>query len=182
MATVAFLGLGKMGTGMALRLASAGHRLNVYARTASKAGELVAVGAHACSTPRAACNGADAVFAMVSDDLASRAVWLGADGALAGALAPFAFAIECSTLSRGWVLELAAEAATRGLRYLDAPVTGLPHAARLGQLTLLIGAATNDLDAARSLLSPLAERVFRELAVDSADSNESKVIDVARRR
>jgi 3-hydroxyisobutyrate dehydrogenase len=160
MTTVAFLGLGKMGTGMALRLVSAGHRVQVYARTASKGDALVAAGAQACATPRDACAGAQAVFSMVSDDAASRAVWVGPDGALGAALEPRAFAIECSTLSRSWVLELAAAAAARGLRYIDAPVTGLPQAARAGELTLLVGAQREDLDAAGSLLGALAQRVI----------------------
>ncbi len=78
---------------------------------------------------------------MVSDDVASRAVWLGADGVLAGDPAPDALAIECSTLSHDWVLELSAAVATNNLRYLDCPVTGLPDAAAAGQLTLLVGAS-----------------------------------------
>ena len=65
---------------------------------------------------------------MVADDEASRAVWLGADGALAADLGPGTLAIECSTLSHDWVMELAGEAGGRGLRYLDSPVTGLPAA------------------------------------------------------
>ena len=160
MASLAFLGLGKMGSGMALRLLAAGHSLRVYTRTASKVGPLVAAGAVACETPRAACDGADGVFAMLSDDAASRALWLGADGALAARLAPGAFAIECSTLSRAWVLELAAAAAARGVRYVDAPVTGLPDAARAGQLTLLIGADAGDLEVVRPWLAALAQRVL----------------------
>jgi 3-hydroxyisobutyrate dehydrogenase len=93
---------------------------------------------------------------MVSDDVASRAVWLGVDGALAGDLAPDAFAIECSTLSHDWVRELSAAAATNNLRYLDCPVTGLPDAAAAGQLTLLVGGEPADVEAAEPLLRPLS--------------------------
>ena len=170
MANVAFLGLGKMGTGMALRLLAAGNSLHVYARTPDKAAALVAAGARAWPTPRAACEGADAVFAMVSDDAASRAVWFGAQGALAAQLASHAFAIECSTLSRAWVLELAAAAGARGLRYLDAPVTGLPDAARAGQLTLLVGADAAHLHAAQPLLAAIAQRVLHFGAVGAGSA------------
>jgi 3-hydroxyisobutyrate dehydrogenase len=84
---------------------------------------------------------------------------------LAGRPAPRAFAIECSTLSHDWVLELAGAAASAGLRYLDAPVTGLPAAAAAGELTLLVGADYTDLRDARPLLTPLSDRVLHFGAV-----------------
>jgi len=159
MSKVAFLGLGNMGSGMAARLLSAGHALTVYNRSASRAAPLVAAGATAAATPVAACAGAGAAFSMTADDESSRAVWLGPDGGLA-ALSPGAFVVECSTVSHDWALELGAEARARGLRYLDAPVTGLPDAAAAGTLTLLVGASEEDLEAARPLLAPLANRVL----------------------
>jgi 3-hydroxyisobutyrate dehydrogenase len=146
-----------MGSGMARRLLQAGYDLRVYNRTASKA--VAITGARRCLTPREACMDVDAVFAMTADDTSSRAVWSGPDGALAARLAPGALAIECSTLSRKWVLELAAEAQARGLRYVDAPVTGLADAAAAGTLTLLVGADPADLEAARPLLNRVADRI-----------------------
>lgn len=156
MSRVAFVGLGRMGHGMASRLLAAGHEVVVSNRTRDKAADLVGAGARWADSPRAAAEGAEAVFSIVSDDEASRAVWLGPDGALAAGVAPGAFAIECSTLSHQWALELAAAAVACGLRYLDCPVTGLPEAAASGALTLLVGADQDDLDAAESLLAPLA--------------------------
>ncbi|AYF78077.1 NAD(P)-dependent oxidoreductase [Nocardia yunnanensis] len=155
MARIAFVGLGRMGRGMAARLVAAGHEVSVFNRTAEKAAELVAAGARSAASPRAAAQGAEAIFAMVADDEASRAAWLGADGALAGEFAEGAFAVEFSTLSRPWVLELAEHAAAHGLRYLDSPVTGLPAAAAAGELTLFVGADPAHLEAARPLLAPL---------------------------
>jgi 3-hydroxyisobutyrate dehydrogenase len=162
---VAFLGLGRMGSGMAGRLLAAGHRVSAYNRTASRAEALVRAGATLAKTPREACEGVDAVVAMTADDASSRAMWLGTDGVLAAQIKPGALAIECSTLSHAWVLELAREAATRGMRYVDAPVTGLPAAAAAGELTLLVGAAPEDLNAARPLLDALANRVLHFGAV-----------------
>ena len=159
MGKVAFLGLGNMGCGMAGRLLSSGHALTVYNRTASRAAPLIAAGATAGTTPFAACAGAGAAFSMTADDESSRAVWLGQEGGLA-ALAPGAFVVECSTVSHDWALELGAKARARGLRYLDAPVTGLPEAAAAGTLTLLVGASDEDLEAARPLLAPLANHVL----------------------
>lgn len=155
-ARVAFVGLGRMGRGMAGRLLAAGHELSVFNRTAEKALPLVDRGARAAESPAHAADGASAMFVMVGDDDASRAVWLGEDGVLAGEPAPGALAVECSTLSHKWVLELAEAVRGRGLRYLDCPVTGLPDAAAAGELTLLVGAEAADLAAARPLLEPLS--------------------------
>jgi 3-hydroxyisobutyrate dehydrogenase len=149
-----------MGSGMASRLVRAGHEVTVFNRTASKADTLRSLGVRVASSPKAACTGAQAIFSMVADDGASRAVWLGAEGALAAELAPGTMLIECSTLSYEWVNELAAMAETRSLRYVDAPVTGLPDAAAAGTLTLLVGATTEDLDAARPLLDVVSNRVI----------------------
>ncbi|HEY4187581.1 MAG TPA: NAD(P)-dependent oxidoreductase [Polyangia bacterium] len=159
MSKVAFIGLGRMGAGMATRLLSSGHALTVYNRTASRAAPLVAAGARAAATAFAACGGAEAAFSMTADDESSRAVWLGESGGLA-ALSPGALVVECSTVSHDWALELGAAARARGLRYLDAPVTGLPEAAAAGTLTLLVGAREEDLEAARLLLTSLANRIL----------------------
>jgi 3-hydroxyisobutyrate dehydrogenase len=167
MATLAFIGLGNMGAGMAHRLLHAGHELRIYNRTRSKAAELERAGARVFLTPRAACAGVDAVFAMTADDASSRSVWLGPDGVLAANLAPGGFAIECSTLSYDWVLELATAAHARNLRYLDAPVTGLPDAAAAGSLTLLVGGDSASLDSARPLLNAVSNRILHFGAVGS---------------
>src|SRR5262249_12110890 len=85
MKSLAFLGLGTMGGGMAARLAGAGVPLTVWNRHRDRTDALVARGARIAGTPREAAIGADIVVAMVADDQASRSVWLGADGVLAGA-------------------------------------------------------------------------------------------------
>ena len=165
MASIAFIGLGKMGVGMASRVLDAGHRVSVYNRTAGKAQPVVSRGARLFGSPKDACVKADAVFSMVSDDAASRAMWLGADGILASESRPGALAIECSTLSHGWVMELAAQVTGRGLRFIDSPVTGLPADAASGSLSLLVGAQEGDLERARGLLGAVSNRVLRFGAV-----------------
>jgi 3-hydroxyisobutyrate dehydrogenase len=157
---LAFLGLGRMGAAMAQRLLACGYRLTVYNRTAERAAPLVAAGATVAPTPRAACAGVDAVISLTADDVSSRAMWLGTDGALAADLPPHTLALECSTVSYGWALELGQRATERGWRYLDSPVTGLPAAAAAGELTLLVGADAGDLEAARALLAAIATRVL----------------------
>lgn len=161
MSKIAFVGLGNMGYAMARRVLEAGHQLNVYNRTAARGAALVRQGAVAYATPMAACQGVDAIVSMVADDLASRSVWLNPDGILAARPGVDALAIECSTLSHAWVMELSLEAKRRGFRYIDAPVTGLPDTAAAGELTLLVGAGFEDLEAARYLLAAFSKRVIR---------------------
>ncbi len=167
MARIAFLGLGNMGRGMAARLIGAGNDVTLYNRTGAKAEAVAALGARVAATPREAADGAAAIISMVGDDAASSAVWLGPDGALEGDPAAGAFAIECSTLSHDWVLELAGLAAQAGLRYIDCPVTGLPEQAAAGEIVLLAGAAGDDLAEARRLLAPIGRDIIHFGAVGS---------------
>ncbi|MGC3995764.1 MAG: NAD(P)-dependent oxidoreductase [Propionicimonas sp.] len=160
MTRIAFLGLGRMGSGMASRLLDAGHDLVVWNRTSARCVPFAERGARVAPTPAEAVVDAEAVFVMVGDDDASRAVWLGADGVLSGRPAAGALAVECSTLSHEWVGELSAAAGAAGLRYVDAPVTGLPDAAAAGRLTLLVGADPDDLAAARPLFEAVSDRVL----------------------
>jgi 3-hydroxyisobutyrate dehydrogenase len=157
---VAFLGLGKMGVGMAARLAAAGHTLAAFNRTAPRAEPLAKAGARIAASARDAARKADVIIGMTADDDSTRAMWLGDEGALAADNAPDALCIECSTLSYDWVLELAEKVRARGFRYVDALVTGLPDAAAAGTLTLLVGAEPADLDAARPIFASLATRVL----------------------
>jgi 3-hydroxyisobutyrate dehydrogenase-like beta-hydroxyacid dehydrogenase len=158
MAKVAFIGLGRMGHGMAGRYLEGGFTVTVWNRSKSKADDLIARGARWVASPADAADGADAVVTMVADDEASRAVWLGKDGAALTAKAG-ALAIECSTISYRHALDLARELRGRGLVYIDSPVTGLPDAAASGKLTLLVGAEPADLEKARPYLTPLSNTI-----------------------
>ncbi len=150
MARVGFIGLGRMGHGMAGRYLDAGFSVAVWNRSKAKAEDLIARGARWASSPADAADGADAVVTMVADDEASRAVWLGRDGAAAKMKAG-SLAIECSTVSHQHALDMARELRGRGLIYIDCPVTGLPQAAAAGKLTLLVGADAADLDSRKTL-------------------------------
>jgi 3-hydroxyisobutyrate dehydrogenase len=158
-AKIAFLGLGRMGVGMASRFVGAGHRVVVWNRTKARAADLLAAGALWAGTPAEAAADADAAFAMLADDVASRRAWLAPEDGALTRLSPGAFVVECSTISYAHVLVLAAAAKTQGLRYIDCPVTGLPNAAAAGDLILLVGAAQADLDAARPLLAPICKAI-----------------------
>jgi 3-hydroxyisobutyrate dehydrogenase-like beta-hydroxyacid dehydrogenase len=163
---VGFIGLGRMGHGMAGRYLDAGFTLAVWNRSKAKAEDLIARGARWATSPEDAAIDADAVVTMVADDQASRAVWLGNDGAAANMKAG-TIAIECSTVSYQHALELARELRGRGLTYIDSPVTGLPDAAAAGKLTLLVGANAADLEKARPFLLPLSTTIRHFGAVGS---------------
>src|SRR3954447_14975554 len=166
MKKVAFIGIGRMGHGMAGRYLDGGFTLAPWDRSKPKKEELNPRGARAASLPRDAAEGADAIVTMVADDEASRAVWLGADGAATRARAG-TIAIECSTVSYDHALYLARELRERGLVYVDCPVTGLPDAAANGKLTLLVGAQPEDLAAAQPFLKPLSSTIRHFGAVGS---------------
>jgi 3-hydroxyisobutyrate dehydrogenase-like beta-hydroxyacid dehydrogenase len=158
MPRVGFIGLGRMGHGMAGRYLEAGFQVAVWNRSKAKADDLIARGATWAQTPAEAAKDADAVVTMVADDEAARAVWLGKDGA-AAAMKPGALAIECSTVSHRHALDMADELRTRGLIYVDCPVTGMPDAAASGKLTLLVGADVADIEKARPFLVPLSSTI-----------------------
>ncbi|MGY2919177.1 MULTISPECIES: NAD(P)-dependent oxidoreductase [Bradyrhizobium] len=158
MPRVAFIGLGRMGQGMAGRYLDAGFTVAVWNRSKAKAADLIARGALWATSPEDAAIDADAVVTMVADDEASRAVWLTKDGAAANMKAG-TLAIECSTVSYQHTLEMARELNSRGLIYIDCPVTGLPEAAAAGKLTLLVGADPADLERAQPYLAPIGSTI-----------------------
>jgi len=155
---IAFLGLGLMGGGMARRLLGAGFAVTVFNRNPARAEPLAAAGARVAGSPREAAAGAEVVFSMVADDAASRAMWLGPDGAIAGA-ARGAVLVECSTLTVAWVQELAQAAAAAGAECIDAPVTGSKNQAAAGELNFLTGGNAAALETIRPALNAMGRSV-----------------------
>ncbi|MEM6323877.1 MAG: NAD(P)-dependent oxidoreductase [Pseudomonadota bacterium] len=149
MTRIAFLGLGAMGRRMASRLVDAEYDITLWNRT--ELPEDILPGTRRSATVKEAVSKADLIFSMVTDDLASRAVWTGEDGAIAG-MEPGAVAIECSTLSPAWVAELAKAVAEAGCAFADIPVAGSLPQAEAGQLIFLAGGT----DAVVSQLTPIA--------------------------
>lgn len=127
-----------MGSRMAANLQNAGHKLRVYNRDNEKCTALVASGAMAVASPRAAAEGAEVVFTMVADPAAVQAVALGDDGLLAG-LSTQAVWIDCSTIGPLESTTLAKLATDNGQQFLEAPVTGSKAPAESGDLTFLVG-------------------------------------------
>jgi 3-hydroxyisobutyrate dehydrogenase len=156
---VALLGLGTMGAGMAANLLKAGFSLSVYNRTVAKARALTDAGARLAATPAEAARDASVIISMLSDDAASREVWLGTDGALE-TTKEGAILIESSTVSPAWITELAEAASLRGIDLLDAPVTGSRTQAEGGQLSFLVGGGDAALEKARPVLKPMSKEII----------------------
>jgi 3-hydroxyisobutyrate dehydrogenase len=158
---VAFLGLGVMGHPMAGHLARAGHATTVYNRTTSKAATWsVEYGGSTAPTPREAAAGAEFVFACVGNDADLLSVALGPDGAYAS-MAPGAVFVDHTTASAEVARELHAAARTRGLHFIDAPVSGGQAGAINGALTVMCGGEVAPFDAMRPVAMAYARAVTR---------------------
>jgi 3-hydroxyisobutyrate dehydrogenase len=156
MSTVAFLGLGVMGAPMARHLATRGHGVTVYNRTAEKAVAWVAAngGAHA-ATPAEAAADCDAVFVCVGNDDDVRSVALGPTGALSGMRAGSVL-VDHTTASAGLARELYAAAKAVGVGFVDAPVSGGQAGAENGVLTVMCGGDAEDFEAVAPIIDSYA--------------------------
>ncbi len=153
MKTVAILGMGAMGSRLAKNLLKKGYELNVWNRTAERCCTLVEQGAKQYPFPKDAVKNADVVIAMLTNDHASRNVWMdNKTGAILG-LRQNAVAIECSTLSLSWCLELAETIHQKNANFLDAPVVGSRPQADASQLIHLVGGESKVLDKVQNILS-----------------------------
>jgi 3-hydroxyisobutyrate dehydrogenase len=156
---VAFLGLGVMGYPMAGHLALAGHDVTVYNRSATKAqawtGEFKG---RAAPTPREAAAGCDLVFCCVGNDADLRSVVLGADGALAG-MKPGAVFVDHTTASADVARELSAAADPKGVKFIDAPVSGGQAGAQNGLLTVMCGGDAKAFEGARPVAMAFSRAV-----------------------
>lgn len=174
MTDIALLGLGSMGGRMAQALLKAGLRLTVWNRTPERADAVVAAGATRAATPRAAAGAATLVLSVLTDDDASRDVWLDPDhGALHG-LQPGAIAVESSTVTTGWIAELDEAVRQRNAVLLDAPVVGSRPKAEAGQLIFLVGGPADALRTATPALQAMGGAVHH--AGDSGQGMALKLV------
>ncbi len=153
MPTIAFLGLGHMGTPMAQRLVEAGLHVVVWNRTRERAGPLAAAGARVADSPAAAATDAGIVITMLSDPLAVESVLFGPDGA-AARMQPGACLVEMSTIGPDAVHHIAARL-PEGVGLVDAPVGGSVQQAEGRQLRVFAGGAPADLDKVTPVLEQL---------------------------
>lgn len=156
--SIAFLGLGIMGSGMARRLLANGFPLAVFNRNSEKAKPFAADGAAVAVSPWDAAAKADVVISMVADDEGSRAMWLGERGAFAG-VKPGTVCIECSTVTVDLIREYAAIAKEKQCDFLDCPVTGSKMQAAAGELNFLVGGELAVLERVRPVLAVMSKTV-----------------------
>jgi 3-hydroxyisobutyrate dehydrogenase-like beta-hydroxyacid dehydrogenase len=155
----AFVGLGVMGFPMAGHIARAGHAVTVYNRTAAKAAQWTAMhGGRAAESPARAAADAELVMLCVGNDDDVRAVALGADGALS-AMRPGTILVDHTTASATVAREVYAAAKARGVRFLDAPVSGGQAGAENGKLTIMVGGDADAFAQAEPMLSCYARAV-----------------------
>ena len=155
---IGFLGLGNMGTPMALRMLAAGYELSVWNRSEERTKPLIHEGAIAAATPAEAELGCDVVITMLLDDAAYDEVLFGVHR-LIDVLSPAVLHVLCGTISMGLAERLTVEHASRGIDFVGARVFGGPGDARDGQLWIVAAGADKAVDRARPLLATFSRGI-----------------------
>lgn len=159
MSRIAFIGIGVMGGPMARHLASRGHALTVYNRTAAKAEAWVAAhGGRMAESPMAAAADQDAVITCVGNDDDLADVTLGREGAFR-AMRPGAVFIDHTTVSAKIARQLAVEGKSHDILCVDAPVSGGQAGAENGTLSVMCGGRDQAIAAARPFMEAYAGRI-----------------------
>ena len=155
---IGFIGLGNMGSAMAMNLLKAGHDVRVYNRTAEKAKRLLEQGARVAVNP-AETSDADVVFTMLADDHAVESVTFGESGILAN-LRPGSIHISSSTISVALSQKLAAGHEKHNQRFISAPVFGRPEAAETAKLFVVVAGPDDAVKRCTPLFDAIGQRTF----------------------
>ena len=153
-----FIGLGRMGAGMAANLVKAGHEVRVYNRSPGKSAALSAQGARVADSVADTCHG-DAIITMLANDEAVQDIVFGAGGVLASA-PPGAVHISMSTIGVGLSARLAGAHASAGQRFIAAPVFGRPDVAAAAQLFIIAAGARAAVDDCAPVFSAIGQKLF----------------------
>jgi len=159
LAELGFVGLGVMGGGVTRRLLAAGHSVTVWNRTREKARPFLDAGAKWADSPREATERVEAVFTMVTNTDAVRAVTEGPDGILAG-LGRDKVYVDMSTQSPAASRELSERVRELGARMLDAPVSGSVITLEEGKLSIMVGGDADVFERLEPVLEAIGQRVF----------------------
>jgi 3-hydroxyisobutyrate dehydrogenase-like beta-hydroxyacid dehydrogenase len=159
MADLGYVGLGVMGSGVARRLLDGGHSVTVWNRTKDKAAGLLEAGATWADSPRQVAEASEAVFTMVTNTAAVRAVCEGPDGILAG-IRPGKVYVDMSTASPANTRRLADEVSALGGQMLDAPVSGSVITLEQGKLSIMVGGDLATFERLKPVLEAIGPRVF----------------------
>ena len=159
MKKIGIIGAGIMAAGMAQNFLKHGYEVFIWNRSPEKLKPLVMAGAKQLDTPKAVSEASDIVIECVSDDAASRSVWLGEKGILAGA-GEHTTLIASSSLSLSWTDELIGLCADKHYKFLDMPLTGSRAGAENGKLRLLVGGDAQVLESVRTDLEMISEKIY----------------------
>ena len=170
---IGFVGLGRMGSGMARNLLRAGHEVVVFNRSRDKAEALAGDGARVADSPAGACRASDAVMTMLADDHAVEQMVFG-ENAIASALPEGAIHISCSTIGMALARRLAAEHHRRGQKYLSVPVFGRPEAAASKNLLVVAAGPPELVEHCRPLFDAIGRQTF-VVGSDPAQANAAKL-------
>ncbi|MBU8809117.1 2-hydroxy-3-oxopropionate reductase [Mycolicibacterium goodii] len=158
MSTIGFIGLGIMGSPMAVNLVKAGHTVKGYNRSPHRAADLVNAGGTAADSIAAAVDGAEIVAVMVPDSPDVTEVLTGEGGVFASA-APGTLIIDFSSIRPDVSMELAKQAAEHDLHLIDAPVSGGEIGAKNAALSIMIGGAADDVSRAMPVLEAVGKTI-----------------------
>ncbi|MCJ8274580.1 MAG: 3-hydroxyisobutyrate dehydrogenase [Psychrosphaera sp.] len=159
MANIAFIGLGNMGGPMAINLVKADHQVNVFDLSQAAIDEVVAVGAKQYETTAEAVEGADFVITMLPAGKHVESVYLGENG-LINHLSKDTLVIDSSTIDSETAQKVAKELGSKGIHFVDAPVSGGVGGAKAGSLTFIVGGETADFDNAKPVLEVMGKNIF----------------------
>jgi 3-hydroxyisobutyrate dehydrogenase-like beta-hydroxyacid dehydrogenase len=164
---VAFLGLGIMGSAMAANLAKAGHEVTVWNRTPGRQVE----GARTAATPAEAAQGVDVVWLCVSDTAAVESVLFGENGA-EQSMTEGTIVADSSTISPSATRKFAERLATRGVQYVDSPMTGSKTGAESGTLLFIVGGEEPIIEKLKPLYAAMGKKIFRMGEVGKGQSTK----------
>ncbi|MEC9250837.1 MAG: 3-hydroxyisobutyrate dehydrogenase [Pseudomonadota bacterium] len=170
MATIAFIGLGNMGSGMAANLVKAGHDVKAFDLSDAAVAQAVEQGASAAGSAADAVSGADAVVTMLPAGKHVRAVY---EGQVFPAAAPGTLFLDCSTIDVDSARHVGGAAVDKGFKFVDAPVSGGVAAASGGTLTFMVGGSADDFAAAEPFLQAMGKAVIH--AGDTGAGQAAKI-------
>ncbi|KPP82792.1 MAG: 3-hydroxyisobutyrate dehydrogenase [Oceanicaulis sp. HLUCCA04] len=172
MAVIAFIGLGNMGSGMAVNLVKAGHEVRGFDLNQDAVAALAGAGGSAAGSILEALDGSDAVVTMLPAGKHVRGVYEGEEGILAH-VKPDAVLMDCSTIDVDSARAVGEAASKAGIKFVDAPVSGGVAAAEGGTLTFMVGGPEEAFEAAKPFLENMGKAVIR--AGDAGAGQAAKI-------
>lgn len=155
---VAFIGLGTMGGPMALNILKAGHQVTVYNRTREREEALAAEGAQRAESPAKAAEAAEIIVSIVSDTPDAEEVIIGENGVIHGAREG-AIVVDMSTISPAATRRISEKLGQKGIKMIDAPVSGGSEGAQLGTLAIMVGGDEDDVRKTLPVLEAMGKTI-----------------------